>query len=409
MALLTTTLAACRSATTLAPDGSDVLVAGAQVDATRFPNTKVRVITGAGHCAQQAFATNTNIVFDASSRDQNQVEISSTFQVDDSAIKTNAYWLAFAANLAYLDPGVIERELRQNWRASSFKFFEQKATEPLVDTQAFVAGFTHDPTLDIPARSLEVGIGRMIAEPPRQSVGDVAILSFRGTELMQLADIKTDMRTRATELFDAKGRSLGHTLQGYAEALDVVYPQIRDELRRLGKPVFVTGHSLGAGLATLATARLMAEDDPRLRVAALYTFGSSRTGLADFRDAFNAAARAKGVKLRRYVNRNDMIPVIPETISGLLGGSIDHVLAGGWQHIGNADGVDDKLVWFANNRTPYSNAAALKRMADSIWVLPLGTSWVSDHLMAGYVLKLETDAFGVRSRCPGDVAPEELP
>jgi hypothetical protein len=48
-------------------------------------------------------------------------------------------------------------------------------------------------------------------------------------------------------------------------------------------------------------------------------------------------------------------------------------------------------------------------MADSIWVLPLGTSWVSDHLMAGYVIKLETDAFGVRSRCPGDVAPEELP
>lgn len=40
------------------------------------------------------------------------------------------------------------------------------------------------------------------------------------------------------------------------------------------RPIFVTGHSLGAALATIAAARMAAEHD--LPVAALYTVGSPR-------------------------------------------------------------------------------------------------------------------------------------
>src|SRR5262249_54451343 len=66
------------------------------------------------------------------------------------------------------------------------------------------------------------------------------------------------------------------------------------------KPVWLTGHSLGAALATLAAARWAAGH----RVQGLYTFGSPRVGNAAF------AATVPG-PCYRFVNNNDVVTRLP--------------------------------------------------------------------------------------------------
>ena len=66
----------------------------------------------------------------------------------------------------------------------------------------------------------------------------------------------------------------GRVHAGFKAALLGIWPEILDALRLLKRPVFYTGHSLGAALATLAASLR----PPR----ALYTFGSPRVGNARF-------------------------------------------------------------------------------------------------------------------------------
>lgn len=68
--------------------------------------------------------------------------------------------------------------------------------------------------------------------------------------------------------------------QGFSEGLDTVWigEGMLDKLREMHaqspRPIFVTGHSLGAALATIAAARLAVDHD--LPLQALYTVGSPR-------------------------------------------------------------------------------------------------------------------------------------
>ena len=56
--------------------------------------------------------------------------------------------------------------------------------------------------------------------------------------------------------------------------------------QRKGRALWITVHSLGAALATLAVAKLRLEKDEP--VNGLYTFGQPRTGDRDFAKNFNA-------------------------------------------------------------------------------------------------------------------------
>ena len=68
--------------------------------------------------------------------------------------------------------------------------------------------------------------------------------------------------------------------QGFSEGLDTVWigEGMLDKLKEMHaqspRPIFVTGHSLGAALATIAAARLAVDHD--LPLTALYTVGSPR-------------------------------------------------------------------------------------------------------------------------------------
>ncbi|CAN0510167.1 unnamed protein product, partial [Discosporangium mesarthrocarpum] len=67
--------------------------------------------------------------------------------------------------------------------------------------------------------------------------------------------------------------------QGFSEAVDTVWGRMLPAIKQLReqspkKPIFVCGHSLGAALASVATARLVLDEG--IPVASLYTIGSPR-------------------------------------------------------------------------------------------------------------------------------------
>ncbi len=102
----------------------------------------------------------------------------------------------------------------------------------------------------------------------------------------------------------------GYVHYGFAEALDSIFPTVRDtlaELRTNGQSVWFTGHSLGGAPAMLAGARMYLEE-PRLAADGVYTYGQPRTC-----DRLLAAAYNKGFKNRtyRFVNDNDIVPQLP--------------------------------------------------------------------------------------------------
>jgi hypothetical protein len=126
--------------------------------------------------------------------------------------------------------------------------------------------------------------------------GGDAVLAFRGTE----PDDPTDLGADADlVLVDLAGGGRVH--RGFAHALDVVWSSISPVIPAAAR-VLVTGHSLGAALATLAAVRLGG--------ARLFTFGSPRVGDAAF------AARADRLVHERWVDCADIVTRVPPEALG---------------------------------------------------------------------------------------------
>jgi pimeloyl-ACP methyl ester carboxylesterase len=118
------------------------------------------------------------------------------------------------------------------------------------------------------------------------------IVAFRGTQSDKWVDVRKDLRFKLVPWHD--GEEV-HT--GFKEALDSLLDEIQDWLAgQTGKPL-LTGHSLGAAMATLL-ASLIPD-------AELVTFGSPRCGNAAFSEPFKARA------VRRYVDCCDGVTMVP--------------------------------------------------------------------------------------------------
>ncbi|MSQ09607.1 MAG: lipase family protein [Dehalococcoidia bacterium] len=129
---------------------------------------------------------------------------------------------------------------------------------------------------------------------------NMLILAFRGTE--SLADWMTDFNIRLLP------GPAGKVHVGFKVALLQVWAQIWDYLQanRRGRSLWVTGHSLGGALATMAVAKLRLEHDEP--VNGLYTYGGPRIGDRDFQRAFDADFERQTY---RYVNNSDIVSRIP--------------------------------------------------------------------------------------------------
>ncbi len=157
-------------------------------------------------------------------------------------------------------------------------------------------------------------------------------LVFRGSEDGKTNDAITDAVALQVEArYSLTRASAGQVHLGFHTALDSVWKPLREELvRRHGDrrlPLYVMGHSLGGAIATLAVHQLLFDEclnstmaridvaglceQNYVPVAALYTFGSPRTGNQEFVEMMVARAKETGTKFFRFVNVGDQVSMLP--------------------------------------------------------------------------------------------------
>jgi hypothetical protein len=189
-----------------------------------------------------------------------------------------------------------------------------------------------------------------------------AVLAFRGTEVSKIKDIRIDALASKKSVLDGKVHS------GFRIAYESVAKDIEEEVLKLGDiPLYITGHSLGAALATVATQRLEHNPHIREKIAACYTFGSPRVGNSEYDIEFKSP-------IYRVVNTTDIVTVIP-------------LLAMGYIHIGDVRYLGIKEGEFQRG-VPVFRRLFLFLIA----IFKLFSPVVSDHGIVHYRRKLEAIA-----------------
>ncbi len=184
----------------------------------------------------------------------------------------NAWWLADASLLAYVTDWPRVSEIL---KANRFNDTQQIGADAAKSTKGFVA--------------------------IRSGAAPFAVVAFRGTN--------RDDKRNAFSDFDVRPQDRGpYTVhQGFADALDQVWDdEVQPALAAFAAahpnaPVYFTGHSLGAALATLAVPQFAGAP------CFLYTIGSPRAG--DDRLARAVVEKAKFVI--RFVNGHEIVTEFP--------------------------------------------------------------------------------------------------
>jgi len=137
------------------------------------------------------------------------------------------------------------------------------------------------------------------------------VVVFRGTEPTSWEDIKADANIRKSKREwmpdDNKSGvgSKGKVHTGFRKALNDIWGDLWNHYKKngQGKQLVVTGHSLGAALATLYTDRI---DDEK---SVCYTYGSPRVGNKQLINNMN-------FNCYRIRNNNDIVTKVPPEIVG---------------------------------------------------------------------------------------------
>ncbi len=149
------------------------------------------------------------------------------------------------------------------------------------------------------------------------------VLAFRGSKEPKdwLTNVTTQLRSftvcrdGVTTLSSYQGRVHTGFFLAWAIIERSVLLQIskwRSQMNAEGKalpPLYITGHSLGGALATMAAASL---SDNGVNVAGVYTFGQPRVGDRTFARQLDKHINGKAF---RFVNNNDIVPHVPPPFS----------------------------------------------------------------------------------------------
>jgi hypothetical protein len=131
---------------------------------------------------------------------------------------------------------------------------------------------------------------------------DAVILSFAGTDPGIWQNLATDFSPLPRAGLDMHG---GFVLA--AEAAREEIKQAVDLCKASQKPLFITGHSLGAALAALAAQQALAAS---MRPRAVYGYGMPRVGGQQFQANYDADL---GAVTYRLVHGDDLVARVPPT------------------------------------------------------------------------------------------------
>lgn len=191
--------------------------------------------------------------------------------------------------------------------------------------------------------------------------GALVFVAFRGTT--SSADWVTDARI-------AKITFRSHKVH---KGFYLAYQKIRrhilaevNQLRSQNYRIYITGHSLGAALATLAAYDLHCNG---MDVDGVYTYGSPRVGDRHFAAAFNQVFEGRSY---RHINDSDAVCRVPTMLR--------------WRHV-------DQAVW-------YDGSGSGGQMITPPWWYGIGEIWqnitrfkwgnsFTDHAINDYIALLE--------------------
>lgn len=250
-----------------------------------------------------------------------------TQQSSDQYDTYRALWLAKAAHLVYEDRVYID-DIARLWLSQDNSSAQPQATMPVQKyavevLKAWQQEGKSNSRADLRENFVYLDIRKTNTQAFLFRKGNNIVLSFRGTQ--QFDDWKTNLKIRLrgfTVGADQESvRPLGRLHRGFLEAWQSVEKQVMYWVDEWNAPtqaavkaqatdieLWVTGHSLGGALAAVATVALEARG---YSVSGLYTFGQPR--VADWR-LVNYMNGRRGDRIFRYVNNNDIVPLIPPQI-----------------------------------------------------------------------------------------------
>ena len=184
---------------------------------------------------------------------------------------------------------------------------------------------------------------------------DAHVLSFRGTQVTEKSDVLADLK--AGKNIEASG---GKVHVGFKDELNKLWPAITVSLANIDT-LYITGHSLGAAMATIAASRM------QTKVIALVTFGSPRAGNQEFVNSLT-------VTHYRVQNNCDDVTKVPFMLMGFAHHGVHKYM--------NFDGeFKNFTAWQQVKDMVRSRLRARAKGQKYIGVF--------DHMMANYIAKLE--------------------
>jgi triacylglycerol lipase len=182
----------------------------------------------------------------------------------------------------------------------------------------------------------------------------IHVLSFRGTEVTEPSDILADLK--AGKNIEAIG---GKIHVGFKGEINKLWPAIEKAVANIDN-LYVTGHSLGAAMATIASGRMQS------KVISLITFGSPRVGNKEYVNSLT-------VKHYRVQNNCDDVTKVPFMLMG-------------FKHHGTHMYMNYYGAF--RNLTPWQQIKDMVRSRAKAYTKGQKFLGAYDHMMDNYIAKL---------------------
>jgi triacylglycerol lipase len=191
---------------------------------------------------------------------------------------------------------------------------------------------------------------------------DVVIVC-RGTEAKEWNDIKADL---SIALVPSRA-GVGKVHRGFRTYTDKIWEPIKSHVANIkNKDLWITGHSLGAAMATLMARRCIL--DINMKVPTLFTYGSPRVGNRSYINEFN-----NQITHHRWVNDGDIVTKVPFAPFYYHCGTMHHI------------GSDGKVTVEYDRKISWTRILSLL-LPYGIFKLLMGDA--KDHSSAVYTEKL---------------------